>query len=216
MISYAIQHHESRRDLIPPLLEVIPSATVAVDPEPDTNLNWPTARIAWSSYRTDATHHCVLEDDAVPCRHFVQALEAAVEARPTSPILLWANTKRMREAYDRGDSWIRAAAKWHGSVGVVMPRGWIEAFIEYGDGEQFGGRPSVDWRMRLFFQSIRQRPFITVPNLVQHGAPAESILWRRGGILNNRVSDCFADDLAHDIRRQDWNIGVGRPAAALS
>jgi FAD/FMN-containing dehydrogenase len=206
-LSFAIQHHPSRADLLPRLLEAVPEAFVCSDPEPETKLNWPVGRLAWGSFSKDATHHVVLEDDAIPCAHFREAVELAIAARPTYCLSFWANKKEVGEALVNRFAWVRSP-KFYGTVCVALPTPWILAFIEWGDGEQYEGRPSVDWRLREFLASISQRPLLSAPCLVQHGEPAGSLLWANGG-GRNRVTKFFADDLGIDARTVRWNSGYG-------
>lgn len=206
-VSYAIQHHPSRADLLPRILSAVPDAVVATDPEPETKLNWPVGKLAWSSFEPGATHHVVLEDDAIPCAHFREAIELAIAARPTYCLSFWANKKQVGEALALGYSWVRSP-KFYGTVCVALPVPWIPAFIEWGDGEKYEGRPSVDWRLREFLTSITQRPLLSAPCLVQHGEPTGSLLWANGG-NSTRVTKHFADDLGIDARTVRWDRGYG-------
>lgn len=207
-VSFAIQHHPSRADLLPRILEAVPEAFVCLDPEPETNLNWPVGASAWNVGMTmGATHHVVLEDDAIPCAHFREAIELAIAARPTYALSFWANKKQVGEALEAGASWV-FSPKFYGTVCVAMPVGWIREFLEWGARPEYEGRPSMDWRLREFLRAINQRILLSAPCLVQHGEPSGSLLWANRG-NRNRVTRHFADDLGIDARLVNWEFGDG-------
>jgi hypothetical protein len=66
--------------------------SIVVDPEPNAP-PWPlrTARLAWEAVDPAATHHLVLQDDAMPCDNFHQEILAALKSKPHAALALFAH-----------------------------------------------------------------------------------------------------------------------------
>jgi len=212
-IAYAIQHHPSRAERLPALLEAVPGATVITDPEPESRASWPAARLAWMSYENGCTHQVVLEDDAVPCAHFVEAVAAAIHERPRHAIAFWANRAQVGDALALGKSWTWSGPKFNGTVCIAMPTAWVSSFVRFGDWEEAfpPGMPGrVDERLREWLALHGGKVLLSAPCLVQHGLPEDSLLWANGGRLPiTRVTSHFVDDLGIDARNIDWRAGDG-------
>ena len=86
---------------------------------------WDTARRAWLAHGALATHHLVVQDDAVPCARFRERVLGAIAARPAHVVTLY--THRAREvaaARERGDAWAWGPDCAYG-VASLMPVGLI-------------------------------------------------------------------------------------------
>lgn len=136
MISVAIVAHPSRRDyVVEPLLRVDAPITTVYD---DGQGQWPTAATALAAYREGATHHLVLEDDALPCYDLVAGLEQIVERAPTSIISCYIGNKRPHnealarrwadEAQRQEACLVPGSGPWWG-VGLVFPVAAIDDML---------------------------------------------------------------------------------------
>jgi len=86
-VSVAVMAHRVRAPLVEALVarldrpaHVAWAANTAPSTAPEAR--WRTAAAAWSAADPGATHHLVLQDDAVVCRDLVAGLEAALDATP--------------------------------------------------------------------------------------------------------------------------------------
>ena len=213
-IGVVIQKHPSRSiaHLSETVLAVDDLATVVEDTEPETKASWPTAARAWLAAREDATHVLFLEDDAVPCQHFAEAIVKAVEARPEHCVAFWANRAQVGWALAEGKSWVWCGAGFHGTVAVLLPAESVRPFVRWGD-ERYD--PTIpgghDQRLREWLAHYKSRVLLSAPCLVQHGAPEASLIWPGKGRMfgRPRVTPYFADDLGIDAREIDWRAGDG-------
>ena len=210
-LDYAIQHHPARADLIPPLLEAIGGRPehVVTDPYPDAPGDWPTARLAWLSYHPEATHHMVMEDDIIPCRDLLAGVAEAVAHRPERAICLYANKKEIEDAREKGWSWVYCRGTYYNNQAVVLPTGWIDAFVSHGDEEALFPDPiGIDTRLRSFLGIIGERVLYTVPSLVEHGQPGGSLLWKDQPMLRKRTARWWIGPEASPLDI-DWTKGEG-------
>ncbi|WP_141690023.1 hypothetical protein [Streptomyces sp. Ncost-T6T-1] len=124
-------HHPSRAERLPALLHAARSLdpVVITDPDP-TGPRSPlrTAKLAWAAADEDATHHLVLQDDAVLCEDFADTLLAAIAGRPDRVLALYSNWNSpwnsylVRHAAAQGDAWAELhPSEWTPTLGLLMP-----------------------------------------------------------------------------------------------
>lgn len=91
VLSAAVQAHPLRRVRAEELAAEV-DGVVAFDPDPlgprDT---WRSHRLAWLAADEDATHHLVVQDDAVPVPRFRELAERAVTAMPHAIVCFFVN-----------------------------------------------------------------------------------------------------------------------------
>ncbi|MCC9154142.1 hypothetical protein LZP81_19520 [Streptomyces parvulus] len=138
-LSTVIMAHPRRRAAAEALGEAHPAlaARVVTDPEP---LGPPsalrTARLAWRSVSPDATHHLVLQDDAVLSPDFADTVAALAAARPRDAISLfteWGSrtANAVRAAALLGHAWAPVVDDYLPSVALVLPASLARGFEEY-------------------------------------------------------------------------------------
>jgi hypothetical protein len=171
-ISAAIMTHPSRIPYAEELRDHLPelNPTIVVDPAPEEGPSaLRTARLAWQAIADDATHHLVLQDDAIPCHDFAWHLGRAVAANPDCPLSLfteWGSETAyaVRLAALCGASLTDVVDCYIPTVGLVLPADLAREFSVYSD---YDG-PHDDIALRFLLRSFGVPALITVPNLVDH------------------------------------------------
>lgn len=184
-LSVAVMAHPARAGDVPALLRDLDApATVVWD---EINDRWHTGRRSLLAFDPHATHHLVVQDDAILCRELVPMLEERVlEAVPDHPIALYTGAARPRANYveariawamEHGEAWLAMEGPLWG-VAIVLPTRFIAPAVTWGD-----RHPEIlnyDIRLARYFKSIRTSCFYTVPSLVDH-RDGESLVEGRNG-----------------------------------
>lgn len=170
-LSVSVMAHPARTAYVPELLETLDvPATVVWDERSD---RWDTGRRAWLAHDPGATHHLVLQDDALPCRDLSAGLSKALEHVPENPVGLYVGTARpanqlmgaMVSHATRTDSaFLSGEGPWWG-VGVAMPTAFIEPMLAWCDAQKI---EAYDRRIASYFKACGIRCFYTMPSLVDH------------------------------------------------
>jgi hypothetical protein len=160
--------HPARHDWIPPLLEALGDNTpVSFD---DGGGIWENCKAAWRLHDPKATHHVVIQDDAIVCRDFgVRALthiRRAEQLHARSLQFYFGNRsglyKIATKALEKGYV-VRSQCNW--GVAICLPIELIEPMIAFGDRFDI---PQDDTRIKSFLRSRRIRTYYPVPSLVDH------------------------------------------------
>lgn len=192
--------HPRRAELVDGLLERLDRpAEVAWD---ERGVEWDTGRRAWLAHDPDATHHLVVQDDAVVCADLCAGLEAALAHQPDALVGLYVGrvrpyASRIERAVAQADEWHRSVS-WLGmpkllwGVAVAMPVDAIRDAVKATDRlhprvAEYDRLLSV-WALR---RGMRIR--YTWPSLVDH-APVPSLLGHGPGLGHGdgRVAHRFA------------------------
>jgi hypothetical protein len=163
--------HPRRAAFIPELQAALdrPSTVVWDD---GSNSRWGTGRRALLAYDPDATHHLVLQDDAVIPRDLVAGLEAALQHAPQDvPVCLYVGKvrpyKEMVTEYvkrARDASWlVMDRINW--GVAIAFPTILIDELVAYCDTQTI---PNYDSRMSKWFEAKRIPVWYPFPSLVDH------------------------------------------------
>lgn len=196
-----VQHHPSRAHLLPPLLAELPDASIVADPEPDS-----PRRSAWRSYRAclaalepDATHLCVIQDDALLCRDFAAALPLLIGARPNDLLCLFvpgagAHRRRILDACAEGRRWaeLDPRAPFVPLVAAVWPAMLARRFLAFG--ERFRATDtSDDGNAWVWSRAEAVRVLACVPSVVEHPDREPSAVGKAsfGGRNPARVAACW-------------------------
>lgn len=163
--------HPRRSPFIPELESALDRpATVVWDD--GSNSRWGTGRRALLAYDPTATHHLVLQDDAVIPRDLVAGVEAALQHAPQDvPVCLYVGKVRpYREMVTeyvgraRGASWL-VMDRLNWGVAVVLPTSMIDGLVAYCDQ---GSIPNYDSRMSKWFEANNIPVWYPWPSLVDH------------------------------------------------
>ncbi len=178
-ISVAIMHHPRRRDLISDLVSSFGSLHphVVEDPDPDGAPSpLRTAKRAWLTVNPDATHHLVVQDDAVLCAGFDTLLHRVVEARPNAAIALYTNWNSpensylVRRAAALDYPWAYLSSReWTPTIALLLPAAHARSLAQY-----LAGIPDEmkdDDELVTRFCTTNRLPVLTpLPHLVDHRA----------------------------------------------
>lgn len=135
---------------------------------------WANARLAWQAYDALATHHVLIQDDAIVCGDFLAGLERALEHVPDDAIVSpylgqgrnvparW--TALANQATAAGARWARTDKLMWG-VCIVMPTKLIPEMIQFADRK--AGMPD-DMRVSAYASRTGREVWYTWPSLVDH------------------------------------------------
>lgn len=206
-MSVAIMAHPRRAAFVPEL-------TTALDRDAEvvwddgSNSRWGTGRRALLAYDPDATHHLVIQDDAVIPRDLAAGAEAALKHTPGDvPLCLYVG--RVRPYREMVTEYVRkagAGASWlvmdrlNWGVAVVIPTIYIDDLVAWCDG---GRIPNYDSRMSAWFEAEGIPVWYPWPSLVDH-RESPSLVPGRGhaGRVAHRFIGAEASALAIDYSGQ--------------
>lgn len=218
-LSIGIQTHPDRADLAAALNTRIPSAQLAVDPDPYDGLRspWRTFRHALETTPSEATHRMVIQEDTEPCRDFEQVVRRAVRARPDRLLVLFVgglpreHATQVYRACDAGNSWaLLDHMRWCPIVCTIWPVPMIRPLLDWVDAQNWPVSFRADDEIvGRWLRATKQQPLATVPSLVEHPDLVPSLIGRRarGGRDTSRVAACFIHPQC-DPLSIDWNLGA--------
>lgn len=209
-VSSAVMAHPSRRELVPQLVADLDHRAVVVWDRHDDE--WDTGRRAWEAHDPTASHHLVVQDDAIVCRDLLAGLERALEhVLAEAVVSLYVGTVRpdarrvtaaVHQADRSGASWVvMPDIKW--GVALCVPTAVIPAMLDYGDRR---GSTVYDWNLRSYFFDVARWPvWCTWPSLVDHRVDVPGIVQHRIAPSGPRRAHRFCSGSALDV---DWGAGV--------
>ena len=208
-VSVAVMAHPRRAAVVPELVSRLGVGDDRVVWD-RCNVEWDTGRRSLLAFDADATHHVVVQDDALVCADLVAGLEQALPHTPAESIVsLYVGTRKpvvqtVQQAVNRantaGAAWIVMDRLLWG-VGLVIPTHAMAAMVDWCDQLQF---PQYDRRIGEYFAKLLGWPvWHTWPTLVDHRTDTTSLLGHGRG----RRSHNFAGEgrSALDV---DWAAAV--------
>ncbi|MEO3755784.1 hypothetical protein [Streptomyces sp. B6B3] len=194
-LSSVVMTHPRRSGLAQKLVERLhPEAvTLVLDPRPDgppTGLR--TAIQAWSRVPADATHHLVLQDDAVPVDDFFTQVRAAARAVPDAALAFYAhwqsrNAGAVRLAALAGRRWAPAMPEYTPTMALLLPAEIAAGFAPFA--REHGATWADDVVMSRYLRQAGVSVYVSAPNLVDHAD--EPSIHANGG-SGPRRSACLA------------------------
>jgi len=169
-LSISIMAHSSRESFFPYLREKLGDVPFSIDkPGPENIGVWPNCRRAWGMFSSSATHHVVIQDDAIVCEQFRERAESLIgrTAERNCAYQFYVGKKRALEdemQIERGDDLILHQTLWWG-VAICLPVTMIGPMIEYADGLNL---PQDDMRIRAFLKSRSIKICYPMPCLIDH------------------------------------------------
>jgi len=165
--------------------------------------SWVGHKKAMQTITPEATHHLVLEEDAVICKNFKERVYSVIQARPQHIISLFAS----REQKNKFEWCRRNGVHWfvnaYGAPGVavIFPRDLLQDHLSW---EIICPQdmPYEDSRLWGWMEARNLLTWNPVPNLIEHGAPMSSSF---GFNNKGKVSYDFIGDREDFI---DWNKGL--------
>lgn len=146
------------------------------------------------------THRCVLQDDVLLCRGFKDALAKLIERFPNDVFSLFCPSAKMVDLCEKYDIPQIVEIRKCGVYGpaVVMPREYI-AFM-YAWGREIANGCKIvhdDVLIGEYALAHNMKVYTTIPSLIQHAQPTNSLL---GYGRESKVSKVF--DM--DAGKLDW------------
>ncbi|QXJ22303.1 hypothetical protein AGRA3207_003286 [Actinomadura graeca] len=198
-VSVAVMAHPRRIEAARRLRDSHPElgVRIAVDPEPDAPpATLRTSLRAWKAIADDATHHLVVQDDAVLCQDFPSRLAAVVESRPEAPLALFTDwgsrTAHMaRLAALAGASWAEAVDVVAPAHSMVLLAGLAREFAAHAEAAAASGAADDAVVLGEFLAGRGLTVHACVPNIVDHSCVPS--LLGHDLLMGVRRSVCFAD-----------------------
>jgi len=219
MLSVSIMAHPKRKELIPYLHEKVGyKCAVAWD---DDNTIWNTSKKAWLQYDKKATHHLVLQDDALLCEDFIPGVAHLINIVPDKPISLFAMKRKsyimngkkitdikyyIRECKEKNMRWL-VLNKLNWGVSVLLPTKFIRPMISYVDKHCYF--PQDDFRIAYYFLHKGIPIWHPIPSLVDHrteGGSLVSPLYMGRDSQKGRCAEYFIGENVSALS-VNWNIG---------
>jgi FkbM family methyltransferase len=208
-LSTAIMAHPTRERHIPYLQQKMGGGIAVVWDQ--VNNRWDTGRRAMLAFDPAATHHLVVQDDALLCEDFLPGVREALRYTPDNPVALYAGAvrprsveveQRVRMAKGQRLSWFQMEGPWWG-VAVAVPTKFIPDMIRHCD--KLAAIANYDMRMARYFGSIKVKCYYTIPSLVNHriGKDEPSLVPGRGN-LSGRVAKYFIGESTSALTI-DWS-----------
>lgn len=219
-LSVAVMAHPKRKQWIPGLLEDLGRGTVVWDRKND---RWDTGRRSLLAFDPQATHHLVIQDDAVVSRDLVPAVEEALRYSGQHPVSLYVGKRRpnthlvvemVAQAQKRGHSWIYMRGPLWGPA-IVLPVADIPHVVAWGDAHP--EIPNYDLRIADYYSQHRVDCLYTVPSLVDHRDTPENPSLVPGRTASGRVAHTFIGASRSGLeidwsrlpeRDSRWTLGV--------
>jgi hypothetical protein len=196
--------HPKRQAFIDELLPKLPGAELVLDREDN---RWETGRRALLAFDSAASHHLVLQDDAIPSRDLLAAAENAAQAAGERPVSLYMGSvpqsrqivvPAVREARESGTPWIEMEGPIWG-VGIIVPTSHIPELVPWCDQRRL---PNYDHRIASFYKNVvKTLCWYTAPSLVDHRPVGEN-----PSLIEGRDGN----------RRAHWFIGEDNSGESLS
>lgn len=164
-----------RDEALAKLLERVPTAIVMADPE--RRGAWWNAERCWvAGAASGAEWTIVLNDDALPCEGFAEIAEKALAARqPRDPVCFYAARPEAVDVLAEHTHWYTTHDDLVG-VGCALHRGVIWRFRDWLSCHPAVSDFSDDGRINLWAMATGRLIYTTVPSLVDHQLPAESMV----------------------------------------
>lgn len=204
MLSVAVMAHPSRAAFVEELTPQLPGAEVVWD---ERNDRWDTGRRSLLAYDSRASHHVVVQDDAILCTDFLAGVEAAVAFSGENPVGLYTGrvrphqatiTPAVKGALAAGAPFLVAPGPYWG-VALAIPTAHIDELVAWGD-----ENPQIknyDRRIGAWYDRVKSLEcWYTVPSLVDHRPVKENPSLVKGRIGNRRAHR-FCRGSALDV---DW------------
>ena len=206
MILARVQHHPSREDLLPDLIDSLSPLRVQVFAHSSDPPNpWENYRACLSDLPSAYQHILIIQDDALPCPNFAEALELVAARHLSTPVCLFLGAAPASTAQMARRAWLKGRrytpllnTSFVPLVAVLWPRAKAKEFLEWSETARKITRAD-DNNAARWMRKAKQPVMVTVPSLVQHNEDVPSV---KGS--DNSGSWCRACLLAEDGLAYDW------------
>jgi hypothetical protein len=197
-------------------LTTIREKTVSFHIERDTEKRgvWPTVRRAWKrGIYSDSTHHVVLQDDALASKNFLETARTLCALKPDDLICYFSIRKAATDCQAAGKHWFTTNEGAFG-ISLCFPKPFLRGLLEWEKKNVDPACPHDDTRVANYLRwgpGKGKKVWHPCPSLIEHAAPADSVL---GHNNSNRVAKVWVgtrDPLTIDWAKdaEDPHVGGG-------
>ena len=144
-----------------------------------------TGERALATYELAASHHLVLQDDAIPCQDLVAGITSLLPALPEGvPVSLYTGVYR-KFIHQMNVEYSKEAFNWMVTpgilwgVGILIPTSDIPAILRFC---QSRTEPNWDMRISRYYEEVKKcGVWAPIPSLVDHRDGPSMIEGRKGG-----------------------------------
>lgn len=165
MFSIAIMADKRRQDMVDNLLAQLGDVPVTYDEKGI----WDNRKRATLAYDKKATHHLVLQDDAILCKDFINEVQKQIDARPNHAFSLYFGSRKSVQQ-TAIDNLIYGGVQmnWFSwGVGIMLPTAIIEDVIEYAENIK-GLDNHDDTRLGRYMKANKYPVWYPLPSLIDH------------------------------------------------
>lgn len=182
-ISASIMAHPKRAEFVSDLLADLDAPAQVVWDRGQGR--WDTGSRALLTYPQDATHHLVLQDDAIVCRDLVGGLQGMLGTVPAGcPVCLYAGVYR-KFIHTMNVEYMTAPFSWMVTpgilwgVGILIPTSDISDIISFCRDRP---EPNYDMKVSRYYEHVKKcGVWYPIPSLVDHRDGPSLIEGRKGG-----------------------------------
>ena len=198
--SVAIKHCVERRGLLDDMLVALGGAPVRVYTDVHKHGTWTTTRRCLAGMPSWATHVIVLDDDLLLCKDFLGGAVRAASQRPECVVSFWAKNPHVDKKASSGDRWV--SVDYVQGPAVCFPRAVAEGLLIYAGHVEQG---ADDAHVTDYCKKHGVARWTTMPSLVEHLCPNDSLVQNRKADRSHRVASRFigAEVSALSI---DWSV----------
>ena len=169
--------HPRRRPFVDELLTRLDGEVEVVWDEHESE--WDTGRRALLAYDEGASHHLVIQDDAIVCPDLLAGVDRAAAAAGGRPLGLFISRVKpqtrvgleLQRLEDEGQTFLGMDGPMWG-VAVAIPTEQIPDLVAWSD--EHSQFRDYDLRMTMFYRAQRIECWYTLPSLVDHRPESES------------------------------------------
>lgn len=208
-----IQHHPTRRKLLPKLIKStgLPTEVVTDDGPPPAN-PWRGYKLCLEALAKGVDEFgVILQDDAVLCQNFGPAIAHIAKANDDTPVVLFLGAlpiptaHRAKKAAKKRERYCELGVRdFCPVVGMLWPKRKAKEMLEWTSEQKLPNARSDDAVVGYWVDKTAQRVRVTVPSLVQHPDDESIVHPKRAkqGADRGRVALFFCEGDPLDL---DWS-----------
>lgn len=159
---------------------------------------------AWLNYDLNSTHHLVLEDDVQLCNNFIEKVYEIINVNNNELISLFhIKNKQIQLFKEKYNYCPMNRISWNQAI--ILPTKLVIQMFDFIKND-FEYKWTDDF-LTAFCKEYQIPMLLTIPNLVQHILPKNSIVGNPPKLGNKeRISPVFIDDLNKSVNFNKKNI----------
>lgn len=213
-VSVAVMAHPRRRDLVQKLVQKLGSPTEVVWDR--RNEEWDTGRRALLAYNPSATHHLIVQDDALVCQDLVAAATQAAASAGERPVSFYTGrvrphtllvNKAWADATKAEATWLQMPGPWWG-VALMLPTAHISDLVTFADRARH--IQDYDRKIARWYYRAEIACWYSVPSLVDHRPDHETPTLLPGHTADRRAHRFIGCDVSGlDVQWQSTAFTAG-------